>query len=87
MGKSELRPLGDVMHDVEDIVGDEMAVAHDMQMQEIWGVIEKHLDTHNPDCRPTYEDGTRLVVIMGHIDDVYNEAKRAWTQWKLSQRS
>lgn len=64
------------MHEVERVVGDEMAGRHDMQMQEILSPQINYLDIHFPECRPTFKDNTRLVILMGHIDEVYKEALR-----------
>lgn len=72
----KLRPLGQVMCDAEPIIGDEMAGQHEMQTNEIVSLIVDYLDVHFPDARPTFTDGSRLVILMGHRDEVIKEALR-----------
>ena len=48
MKKKKLRPLGDVMFDVEDILT-EMCIDHDLQHSEVLYLIKNSLDVHFPE--------------------------------------
>lgn len=64
---AKIRPLGDVLLDME-ILLDEMAISHDMQLGEILALIRNQLLVHNPSCLEEYEDGSTPLYLYGHQD-------------------
>lgn len=51
-----LRPMGDIMLDMEKLLF-EMGVDHDMQWNEILGLVHSWLKVHLPSQQEVYEDG------------------------------
>ena len=65
---SKLRPMGDIMLDLENIVC-EMADSHDMQKGEILGLVSQYIDVHLPESIEEYEDGTSPIYYYGPKKD------------------
>lgn len=57
MKKKKLRPVGEIMFDVEDVLN-ELCVDHDMQWHEVLGLVHASLRVHFPESRETYMDDT-----------------------------
>lgn len=55
MKKKKLRPLGELLLEMESLL-DEM-MSHDLQWGDILSLIHSHLMVHNPEAREEYKDG------------------------------
>ena len=64
MSKKRLRPLGDVLLDMEKLL-EEMSFDHDLQHGEVLALIERWLDIHAPTQREEYLDGTHPIRTYG----------------------
>lgn len=53
MSKKRIRPLGDILLELEATL-DEMVDSHDLQFGDILGLVYAHLLTHRPDAREEY---------------------------------
>ena len=63
--KVKIRPMSDIMFDVEDIVT-EMIETHDLQHGEVLSLVKGYLDVHFPESIEEYEDGSNPVYYYGH---------------------
>ncbi len=64
MTKTKLRPLGDVMLDMEPLI-EEMMVGHDLQHGEVMDLVYGYLQRHYPSSREEYEDGDEIEYYYG----------------------
>lgn len=64
--KKKLRPLGDILLDLEVIL-DEMVDKHELQMGDILALVQSHLIIHRPDCIEEYVDGTHPEYFYGPV--------------------
>jgi len=59
-----LRPLGDIISDMEGLL-DEMLVDHDLEMGNVLSIIHNFIQVHYPDSIETYTDGTKPEFYYG----------------------
>jgi hypothetical protein len=64
MGKKKIRPLGDILLDLEVIL-DEMIDSHDLQWGDVRSLVMQHLKTHRPDAQEQYVSGGNPVDYYG----------------------
>lgn len=63
-----MRKMGDIMHDLEDLVT-EMVEDHDLQFGEILNLVYGYLVVHRPDAQEVYEeDDTNPIFYYGPGD-------------------
>lgn len=62
--RRKLRPMGKVLLDLE-ILLDELAVDHDLQLGEILSLTYNQLIVHNPGCVEEYVDGGSPIYYYG----------------------
>lgn len=78
MPKKNIRPVGDIMLDMEKLLF-EFHIDHDMQHQEVLGLIHWWQRSHVPEQEPKYVDPTlvpKLRMKLGWIPD-YGPEKRS----------
>lgn len=64
MKTKQLRPLGDIMLDMEPLLI-EMVDGHDLQWAEVLNLVRGYLEVHLPSGQEEYTDGTRPVFFYG----------------------
>jgi hypothetical protein len=74
--KKKLRPLGNVLLDIEPLYLE--IVSHNLQRSDIIGLMLQYDETHGLDSEllEHYTDGTTAVTYHGHIDGLIEMAKR-----------
>ena len=60
----KLRPLGDVLLDMEPLL-DELLVDHDLQHGDVLALVYQHMVVHNPNQIEEYEDGSNPIFYYG----------------------
>lgn len=59
--------LGDVMHELEDVVS-QMVEDHDLQKGEILALVQEYIDVHHPGAIEEYQDGTSPIYCYGSLE-------------------
>lgn len=62
--KKKLRPLGDVLLDLEPLLL-EMAVDHDLQWGDVLNIVKGYLEVHCPHAQEEYKDGGHPIFHYG----------------------
>lgn len=67
MKKKKLRPLGDILLDIEPLYR-ELMLEHKLQRSDLIGLILQYDETHGINNRviETYLDGTKAITYHGH---------------------
>lgn len=68
MRKTKIRPLGDILLDLEPLML-EMADAHGLQWGDILALVKSYLDIHCPHAQEEYTDGTNPIYYYGPKHD------------------
>lgn len=74
MAKKTIRPLGDVLLDMEPYLF-EIVKVHGLQKGELKALIETWTDIHYPEALEEYLDGTNPISYYGHKDGLKKIAK------------
>jgi hypothetical protein len=61
---SKIQPLGDIMHELEDVIS-KMIEQHDLQHGEVLSLVNGYLDVHYPDSKEEYTAGGHPVFYYG----------------------
>lgn len=69
---AKMMKMGDVMHEIERIVGVQMIEKHDLQKGEVLALISKYIDIHYPGAVEEYEDGSHPVEYYGPKEGIKN---------------
>lgn len=67
MGKRRLRPVGDVLTDLEPFLL-ELGVTHALQHGEILNLVRGYLEIHIPGGVEEYEDGSKPIFFYGSTE-------------------
>ena len=67
-GKAPLRPMGDVISDLEAVV-QEMVGSHDLQWGDILNLVHGYLRVHNPEAQEEYTTGGNPEFYYGPKDE------------------
>lgn len=54
----------------QEKVAQKLVEQHDMQLTEILALVKNYLEVHYPGCVEEFTDGSRIVVLWGHKDEV-----------------
>jgi len=60
----KLRPLGDILLEMEDLL-EELTEVQELQKGDILALVSAWIDVHAPDAVEVYEDGTSPVFYYG----------------------
>jgi hypothetical protein len=69
---AKMMKMGDIMHEIERIVGGQMIEKHDLQKGEVLALISKYIDIHYPGAIEEYEDGSHPVEYYGPKEGLKN---------------
>lgn len=61
MGKSKLRPLGQIMLELEPYL-EELIDSHDLQKSDVLALVDWWVNVHRPSCIEQYIDGSSPVL-------------------------
>jgi hypothetical protein len=64
MKKKKIRPLGDILLDLEVLI-DEAIDDHELQDVDLYSLLRGHIESHRPDCKMEYVDGTFPEMYFG----------------------
>jgi len=64
MAKKKLRPMGDILLDLETIM-QEMCYDHDLQWGDVLNLTKGYLEVHSPEAQEQYIEGGNPVFYYG----------------------
>lgn len=69
--KKKLRPLGEILLDIEPLYL-ELMLGHKLQYSDLYGILNQYNKTHGLDevCLEQYTDGTTPIFYYGHKDNI-----------------
>jgi hypothetical protein len=64
----KMKRMGDVMFDIEEVIGKQMIEKHDLQKGEALSLINDYIDVHYPGAIEEYQDGTNPIYFYGPLE-------------------
>lgn len=75
MAKKKVRPLGDIMMDMEPLLM-EMTHSQDLQWHEILNLVKGYLEVHCPEGKEEYVSGGSPVFYYGPAEGLVSKKKK-----------